>query len=73
MFYDPSVLGRVGSPLMYRNGWWTSWTTERTDWAIPLRVDASGPALRLDVTAEGYDPGSLRVSVLQAEKMGPSR
>jgi len=65
MFYDPSVLGRVASPLMYREGWWTSWTTESTQWAIPLRRDADGSQLGLDVTVEGYDPGSLDIRVLE--------
>ncbi|HKJ12814.1 MAG TPA: hypothetical protein VJ976_10565 [Ornithinimicrobium sp.] len=73
MFWDPWVLGRVASPLMHRDGWWTSWTTEPTDWAIPLRTDAGGSTARLEVTAQGYDPGSLEITVLEAADAAPSQ
>jgi hypothetical protein len=72
-FYDPSILGRVASPLMYRDGWWTSWTTEPMHWAIPLRRDATSSTLDLHVTAEGYEPGSLEVRVLQGEGVEANR
>ncbi|MGB3827352.1 MAG: hypothetical protein WA962_01125 [Ornithinimicrobium sp.] len=66
MFYDPSVLGRIASPLMYRDGWWTSWTTEPTEWTIPLPPRVSGREGSVEIIAQDYDPGSLSIRVLEA-------
>ncbi|MGC1206735.1 MAG: hypothetical protein WA880_02135, partial [Ornithinimicrobium sp.] len=67
MFYDPSVLGRIASPLMYRDGWWTSWTAEPTEWTIPLPPGLGGEASTLEIIAQDYDPGSLSIQVLEAK------
>lgn len=62
MFQDPTVLGRVASPLMYRDGWWTSWTAEPTQWTIPVPPGASD----LEVEVQGYEAGGVELSVLVA-------
>ncbi|MGB6021453.1 MAG: hypothetical protein WBG89_03890 [Ornithinimicrobium sp.] len=68
IFSVPSVAGRVASPLMYRDGWWTSWTTRPTRWTIPLpRALADGPRT-VEIVAQDYHPGSLRIEVLEAQR-----
>ncbi len=66
MFIDPSVFGRVASPLMYRQGWWTSWTVQPSQWTIPVPVGLDTSGATLEVRVQGYDPGSLRIVVLEA-------
>ncbi|MGB5951961.1 MAG: hypothetical protein WBG57_05505, partial [Ornithinimicrobium sp.] len=69
-FKDASVLGRVASPLMYRDGWWTSWTSEPTRWTIPIPAGRDARDGGLRVRVEGYDPGSLEIVVLEAVAQG---
>ncbi len=66
MFNDPTVLGRIASPLMYRDGWWTSWTTEPMHWTIPLPPRLSGRQSTVEIIAQDYDRGSLTIQVLEA-------
>ncbi len=65
MFNDPTVFGRMASPLNYRDGWWTSWTADSTVLIIPVPPDVIGSDSPLEVTVEGYDPGSLRIDVVE--------
>jgi len=65
VFADPVVFGRVASPLNYRDGWWTSWTAASTDLAIPVPSAVIGSDSPLEVTVEGYGPGSLRIDVVE--------
>ncbi len=66
IFADPDVAGRVASPLMYRDGWWTSWTTRSTRWTIPLPARSRGPTT-VEILVQDYDPGSVRIEVLEAQ------
>lgn len=66
MFSDPAFPGRVASPLNYRDGWWTSWSADSTELAIPVPADSVGTTSTLEVTVEGYDPGSLRIDIVEA-------
>ncbi len=63
-FEDPSVLGRVASPLMYRDGWWTSWTSEPTRWTIPIPAGSEDRQGGLTVEVDGYDAGSVELELL---------
>ncbi|MGB3685379.1 MAG: hypothetical protein WA991_06090 [Ornithinimicrobium sp.] len=65
-FRDPSVLGRVASPLMYRDGWWTSWTIEPTRWTFPIPPGSDLRRGGLEVEVQGYDDGSVQLEVLHA-------
>lgn len=65
-FQDPSVLGRVASPLMYRDGWWTSWTSEPTQWTIPVPAGGDQREGGLKVEVQGYDGGTMEFVVLEA-------
>ncbi|MGB3764841.1 MAG: hypothetical protein WA966_16645, partial [Ornithinimicrobium sp.] len=66
-FSVPSVAGRVASPLMYRDGWWTSWTTRPARWTVPLPFAVSDGPTTVEILAQDYDPGSLRIEVLEAQ------
>lgn len=69
MFERPLVNGRAASPLMYRDGWWTSWTTSPTRWTIPVPTDIASD-IEWEVVAQGYDdPGSLRLDVMTTDSL----
>lgn len=65
IFADPTAFGRLASPLNYRDGWWTSWTAASTDLSIPVPPEVIGAGSPLEVTVEGYDPGSLRIDIVE--------
>ncbi len=59
----------AGEPLVddsVPQDWWTSWTDQRTTWAITARTDSGSEPEGVALRVEGYDDGSFKLQVVAA-------